>query len=654
MACRSDSSRLQPNASISVTRREGTNLNDSAWRRWSFLAGAVLGVTAVGAFAIYRSSKPYESEAALSPYDRLCLFVDRSIGWDRLPTALGLAVLMGVRTTLRRTNLHATGPLPAVAEPKDARHLIFRTADGTYNDLAQPSMGSAGTRFGRNVPVQETYREPPDMIMTPNPRRVSLELMTRASFVPASTLNVLAAAWLQFMIRDWFSHGKSATDEPWMIPLPPGDDWYENPMRILRTSDDPTRTGDEQGLPPTYINTETHWWDASQLYGSTSEFQQLVRTGVNGKLHVGRGDLVAPDSGSLVQRPSLAGWWLGQELLFTLFTLEHNAICDRLRAEFTTWSDDTLFEHARLINAALIAKIHTVEWTTAILGHPTMQIAMRANWWGLAMERVHDLVGRISPSEIVSGIPGSTTDHYGVPYAITEEFVAVYRMHPLIPDDYTFRSVNDDTIIAEHSFAEIAGLRTAAVCEAIKMCDMLYSFGIANPGAVTLHNYPRSLQKFERPDGRVVDLASHDILRIRELGVPRYNRFRRLLHLRAPSTFDELTDNPQWVQEIRDVYNNDIESVDLMTGLYAETPPMGFGFSDTAFRIFILMASRRLNSDRFFTVDFTPEVYTPIGMSWIDENSFATILLRHHPELAPALRSVANPFAPWKRVATGG
>jgi len=29
----------------------------------------------------------------------------------------------------------------------------------------------------------------------------------------------------------------------------------------------------------------------------------------------------------------------------------------------------------------------------------------------------------------------------------------------------------------------------------------------------------------------------------------------------------------------------------------------GFGFSDTAFRIFILMASRRLKSDRFFTND---------------------------------------------------
>ena len=28
------------------------------------------------------------------------------------------------------------------------------------------------------------------------------------------------------------------------------------------------------------------------------------------------------------------------------------------------------------------------------------------------------------------------------------------------------------------------------------------------------------------------------------------------------------------------------------------------------------------------------------------------VLLRHHPELAPALEGVANPFAPWVRTPT--
>ena len=47
------------------------------------------------------------------------------------------------------------------------------------------------------------------------------------------------------------------------------------------------------------------------------------------------------------------------------------------------------------------------------------------------------------------------------------------------------------------------------------------------------------------------------------------------------------------------------------------------------------MASRRLNSDRFFTKDFTPAVYTKQGLQWIADNSMATVLLRHWPELRP-------------------
>jgi hypothetical protein len=223
-------------------------------------------------------------------------------------------------------------------------------------------------------------------------------------------------------------------------------------------------------------------------------------------------------------------------------------------------------------------------------------------------------------------------------------------MHPLIPDDYQIRSVKNDAVLAELKFPELAGHFANGVIERFGMSDLLYSFGLAHPGAVVLHNFPRSLQEFKRPDDIVVDLAAHDILRSRELGVPRYNQFRRLLHLKPFSSFEEMTANPEWAEEMRRVYDNDIERVDLTVGLFAERLPAGFGFSDTAFRIFILMASRRLNSDRFFTKDFTPEVYTPVGMKWLEDNTMSTVLLRHFPELGPALRGVKNAFAPWLSV----
>jgi hypothetical protein len=87
-----------------------------------------------------------------------------------------------------------------------------------------------------------------------------------------------------------------------------------------------------------------------------------------------------------------------------------------------------------------------------------------------------------------------------------------------------------------------------------------------------------------------------------------------------------------------------------MVGMFAEDLPEGFGFSDTAFRIFILMASRRLKSDRFFTKDYTAATYTQLGLDWIDNNSMLTVLRRHHPSLATALFGVNNAFAPWRKV----
>jgi hypothetical protein len=333
----------------------------------------------------------------------------------------------------------------------------------------------------------------------------------------------------------------------------------------------------------------------------------------------------------------------------TIFVREHNAVCDRLRAEYPSWSDEDVFQRARLVMAALIAKIHTVEWTPAVISHPTTKVALRANWFGLAGERVHDLVGRVVDDEVVSGIPGSETNHYGVPYSLTEEFVAVYRMHPLIPDDFSFRAAADDTVIREATFREVAGPHATEVMGAIPTTDLLYSFGTMHPGLVTLHNFPRFLQEFERPDGKLQDLAATDIVRSRELGVPRYCEFRRLLHLEAPSSFDELTNNPEWAEQIERVYEGDIERVDVSVGMFAEPLPRGFAFSDTAFRIFVLMASRRLNSDRFFTTDYGPRVYTEAGIDWIDANDMSTVLLRHFPALRTAMRGVDNAFAPWHR-----
>jgi hypothetical protein len=578
--------------------------------------------------------------------------VGKHVSWWELPLPAQLAALAGFRDDLREFNLYDTetpengdGAVASAAPPPP-----FRTYDGSQTDPEHPDMGKTGMRFGRNMPPETTYPQEQSML-DPSPREVSTQLLNRDTFKPATTLNVLAACWLQFQNHDWFSHGDNSETEFIQVPLAPGDGWDDGMMEVRRTSADSTNAGGD--LPPTYVNKVTPWWDGSQLYGSTEERNHVLRSGEDGKLAMHDGRLPEEKDGHL-QGIDLTGfadnYWVGLSVMHTLFAREHNAICDMLKGHYPTWDDEQLFLKARLVNAALIAKIHTVEWTPGILNTKALQIGMNANWYGVLPKWVQRNFGHIGSGELISGIVGSPLDHHTAPYSITSEFVSVYRMHPLIPDDYEIRSHETGEVIAESDFTPMQGHGTRKAIDEHGMSDWVYSLGLAHPGAITLHNHPDALRDLTRVNGDRVDIATIDILRDRERGVPRYNDFRQRLRKRRVEKFEDLTPNPEWNAQIKDVYGGEIDKVDTQVGMLGEQLPPGFGFSDTAFRIFILMASRRLKSDRFFTNDYSPEVYTPQGLEWVESNLMADVIRRHHPELAPALEGSENAFAPWKSV----
>jgi hypothetical protein len=358
--------------------------------------------------------------------------------------------------------------------------------------------------------------------------------------------------------------------------------------------------------------------------------------------------------------PAVPNLWIGTALFHMLFAREHNAICDRLQHEDRTLKDDRLYDKARLINAAVMAKIHTVEWTPAVIAHPATARAIHATWSGFLSSDHRTQSGRHVSDEILEGVPGSRQSHDGAPYALTEEFVAVYRMHQLLPDEVQFYTVADGLPTREIPFAELAVAQDERTRPRMQLKDIeptnaYYSLGIAHPGQITLHNYPKFLREFTSVDGDKLDLGAIDIFRTREAGVPRYNNFRRLFRLRPASSFQDLANgNPAWASEIEDVYEGRLEDVDLLIGMFAERKPAGFAFSDTAFRVFLLMATRRLRSDRFFTTDYTPEVYTQTGLEWIAGATLGGMLRYHYPELREALLTVRNPFAPWPAVGGKG
>jgi hypothetical protein len=471
-------------------------------------------------------------------------------------------------------------------------------------------------------------------------------------------LNLLAASWIQFMVHDWVSHHTTYTGGVHEVPLPADHparrQYYQTTMYVPKTEGDPTRSARDAGLPPTSINEVTAWWDGSQVYGSDRETAASLRTKCDGKLTIGERGMLPLGPGGIEHTGFNRNWWVGLAMMHTLFVREHNAICDMLKRSYPEWDDTRLYNVARLVNAAVMAKIHTIEWTPAILPNRELSLAMHANWFGFA-ELAHPPKDRKVvrafkiPNAEFGGLVGNPIDKHGKPYGLSEEFTEVYRLHELLPDELVVRSLESGQILDQVPLAQTRQRGSHVLTERFGFLDLFYSFGNTSPGQLVLNNFPRTLQQISLPGNPVYDLGAVDILRARERGVPRYNEFRRQLGLKPIRMFEDLTSDPVQLSALKSIYDGDVELVDMHVGSRAESQrPPGFGFGETLFQVFILNASRRLQADRFFTDSYNAETYTQEGLDWVDAADMKGLLLRHYPELAVSgLRNVDNAFEPW-------
>lgn len=583
--------------------------------------------------------------------------------WSTRPYLKGLMMLAKTRDKLNKENLHDAypeGELTAFAEKgqRQPEHTKWaRTADGSWNNAENPMEGAAWTRFGRNTKEQRDATD--EEILFPNPRSISRRLFTRKDgFKEVPFLNMVAASWIQFMNHDWVSHGDNRNGELYEVPLAPDDPmrqkFHMKNMFVPKTATDPTRRADETGSK-THLNEVTHWWDGSQIYGSDLETQKRLRSMEDGKMRVGEdGNLPIAEDG-VEDTGFRRNWWTGLSMLHTLFVKEHNAIADKLKEEYPDMTDQRLFDTARLINTAVMAKIHTVEWTPAILPNKMLDSGMAANWYGAATKIFRKGENRKAKAtlplsdSVLGGIVGNKINKHGVAYSLTEEFTAVYRLHNLLPDSMRLHDIDDPDGGVEVPLTQMRQKSSKDVTQNLGMEDLFASFGTQHPGQLVLNNYPEELLNLSVPGFANYDLGAVDLIRDRERIPVRYNGFRENLGLKKIEKFEDLTDDPEIVKALKEEYHNDVELLDIKTGCDAEAHrPDGYGFGETMFTEFILNASRRLQADRFFTDSFNDETYTPEGMKWIDDADMKGVLMRHYPELAKTgLSNIENAFEPW-------
>lgn len=403
--------------------------------------------------------------------------------------------------------------------------------------------------------------------------------------------------------------------------------------------------------PKIYKNNNTAWWDASQIYGFDETSRRRVKldpkdeakfllVSADGKgpgyLPVfADGDPILPQWKGQEAAAFADNWTIGISFLHNLFVREHNAFVDQFRkqARLTPNADSglrnpaapskairyrdvtprELFECARLVVTAEIAKIHTTEWTPQLLYNEPMYKAMNANWNGLlgpdggeASKALAEIVtknfGKSKDVKAASqwysvfasgpGIFGlgskaagyditkpaftnGGVNHFGAPFNFPEEFVTVYRLHALVPDLLEYRDLkNPNKIAAKPSVVETFQGKATEAMRSKGIANWALTMGRQRLGLLELGNTPAFMQNIEIPrlksETGKIDIAALDLIRDREHGVPRFNEFRRQYGLRQLTGFDDFIDKrlppdaealrDQWdtVRTLREVYGQHV------------------------------------------------------------------------------------------------
>jgi hypothetical protein len=283
---------------------------------------------------------------------------------------------------------------------------------------------------------------------------------------------------------------------------------------------------------------------------------------------------------------------------------------------------------------------------------------MNTNWYGAEEAATHKAGDRktIRPGEpkdpIAGGLVGGKTDNHGIPYALSEEFAEVYRLHAGMLDHVDVRKIGSDKVVDKVAAEDTRAAGARDLMEKDGLATLLNSFGNQHMTALVNNNYPAFMQDMSVDGEAVTDMGTIDILRARERGVPPYNEFRRRMGLPELKSFADLGASPEVTKKLEQLYGpgkEGLEKMDLLAGTLCEARrPDHFGFGETMFQVFVQMASRRLQADPFYTEKYDADHYTQEGLDRIDNVTLKGLMMKHYPELAKSgLAQVNNAFEPW-------
>jgi peroxidase len=484
----------------------------------------------------------------------------------------------------------------------------FRTIDGTDNNQGNAEWGASEIMQLRLTSID--YADGTDAPSGAN--RASARAVSNAvaaqvgSIVSDRGASDYLWQWGQFVDHDIDETPAADPAEAFNIAVPAGDPDFDpqgtGTVEIgMSRSDYEHEDGVRQQL-----NVITSYIDASNVYGSDETRAFALRTlDGTGRLKTSEGNLLpfnepglanagGPSATLFLAGDVRANEQVGLTAMHTLFVREHNYWADTIRGASPNLTGEETYQLARMIVAAEMQSITVNEFLPVFLGpdalgpyrgyDPRVNAGI-ANVFSTAAYRVGHTM--LSPQILRLDASG-------------EE--AAEGHLPLLNAFFSPSEISDNGI--DSMLRGLAG----QTCQEIdnKVVDDIRNFLFGPPGAGGF------------------DLASLNIQRGRDHGLPGYNGVRRDFGLRPVRNFQGINLDAGVAQAMASVYAS-VDDVDPWVGLLAEPHVPGAMVGETL-RVILADQFRRLrDGDRFwYESSLSPEM-----VEMIEEQTLAVIIRRN-------------------------
>jgi hypothetical protein len=484
--------------------------------------------------------------------------------------------------------------------------------DGTGHHPNFPLRNSAGSSFSR-YPVN-SYTDGMHTMRTdlPNARTVSNQVVwdkvNGGETVDPTGYSGFMYAWGQFITHELASERTGGANIDVIVPA---GDTNLTPGSHIPVSRAQVAAGTGiNGVVALPINDVTGWIDGSVVYGiayppgvtPVSGFRNpvLIREGgqnaTTGKLSTSAGGQygpIDPTTGQFIfgdprgtENPDLMS-------IQTLFIREHNWHATRLAQLHPTWSGEQVYQRARSIVIAEEQVITYKEWLPKVLG--------------------------------ATAIPAYTGFKPDVDASIKVEFAAA-----ALRFGHSIVSGSQDRIDEQGNVTEALALSDAFFLTPAQFERNGGANGFLRKLAADISNkldvyIIEDLRNLLDDPPAAMDLASTNIQRGRDLGLPSLNQMRTSLGLTPYTAFNQITSDITVSTALQTAYVN-IDNIDLWVGGLAENRVVGSMVGETFRNIMIDQFIRLRDGDNQW---YENQPWAPGDLTWLRNSTLADIILRN-------------------------